>query len=108
GTIGDAAFGLDVLKNRLDTIMEERLKQKLAARYLLPEPRVALGQALVGIAHAAIDISDGLVQDLGHICHASDVIADVDANLLPLSGPAKHVVAGRQPMLLRALTGGDD
>ena len=74
----------------------------------MPSPRVALGMALAaqGAAHAAIDISDGLVGDLGHILAASKVGATLDADALP-AGP----VLARQPAGLRrrfCLAGGDD
>src|SRR5262249_42056809 len=52
-------------------------------RYYLPEPQIALGRALRGVASAAIDISDGLIADLGHLCKASGVGADVDLDLVP-------------------------
>ena len=65
GTLGDAALGLAVLQGRLD--VAEPVRSHLIQRYRLPRPRLALGQALRGRAHAAIDISDGLLADLGHI-----------------------------------------
>ena len=68
-------------------------------RYYLPEPRVALGRALRGIASAAIDVSDGLVADLTHLCAASGVAADIELASVP-------VVAGCSAEL--AATGGDD
>ena len=68
-------------------------------RYYLPEPRIALGRALRGIASAAIDISDGLVADLGHVCDASGVAAEIDLDAVP-------VVVGVNAEL--AATGGDD
>lgn len=68
-------------------------------RYYLPEPRIALGRALRGIATAAIDISDGLVADLRHVCAASEVSAEIELTSLPL-------VAGCRAEL--AAIGGDD
>ncbi|OZI55754.1 thiamine-phosphate kinase [Bordetella genomosp. 1] len=70
-----------------------------------PEPRVALGQALGGIAHAAIDLSDGLLQDLGHILTASKAGARIDYAALPLA----DALAGLpEPVLRRAALGGGD
>ena len=74
--------------------------------YRSPRPRLELGQRLVGLAHAAQDVSDGLVADLGHICAASGVGAVVEAERLPLSPAARAAVAalGLDPVL----GGGDD
>ena len=73
------------------------------SRYRLPQPRVGL--AIAGIASAGMDISDGLVQDLGHICRASGLAGEVEAALVPLSGPAR---AAGPDWLPACLTGGDD
>jgi thiamine-monophosphate kinase len=98
GTIGDGALGLLAARGRLaDT------DGYLRGRYRLPEPRVGL--ALAGIASAAMDVSDGLVQDLGHICRASDVGAVLLADSVPLSPAAR--AAGAE-WLVTCLTGGDD
>jgi thiamine-monophosphate kinase len=75
----------------------------LLSRYRLPQPRVGL--AICGIPSAGMDVSDGLVQDLGHICRASDLTAEIDAKLVPLSNPARQ--AGPE-WLATCLTGGDD
>jgi thiamine-monophosphate kinase len=101
GTLGDAALGLRILKG-LAVPDEEGLV--LIDRYRKPRPRLALGQALRGIAHAAIDISDGLVADLGHVLDCSGVGAEIEAAGVPLSAEARGVPRA----LLGALTGGDD
>jgi thiamine-monophosphate kinase len=101
GTLGDAALGLRILKG-LAVPDEEGLV--LIDRYRTPRPRLALGQALRGIAHAAIDISDGLVADLGHVLDCSGVGAEIEAAGVPLSAEARGVPRA----LLGALTGGDD
>jgi thiamine-monophosphate kinase len=98
GTIGDGALGLAVLEGRLADP-----SGFLARRYHLPEPR--LGLRLAGIAAAAMDVSDGLVQDLGHLCRAGGVAAEIDADLVPLSQQAR---AAGPAWLETCLTGGDD
>jgi thiamine-monophosphate kinase len=102
GTLGDAALGLKVLRGELDPVGPTRAA--LIERYRLPQPRLALGQALRGIASAAIDISDGLVADLGHILEVSGVGAELWADALPLSAAARDLPGAREA----ALSGGDD
>ena len=98
GTIGDGALGLAVAQGRLVDPTGFLLD-----RYRLPQPRVGL--ALAGIASAAMDVSDGLVQDLGHICRASGLAAEVFAEKVPLSDAAR---AAGPDWLVTCLTGGDD
>lgn len=98
GTIGDGALGLLAAKGEL----QDR-NGYLSDRYRLPRPRLALGLALIGIAHAAMDVSDGLVQDLSHICRASGLAAEIHAATIPLSPAAR--AANRLEL---CLTGGDD
>lgn len=103
GSIGDGTLGLAVLQGRLADPTG-----RLASRYRLPDPRLALGQALHGLAHAAMDVSDGLVQDLGHLCRASGLGAALEAGRVPLSPAAAALVAADPALLARCLTGGDD
>ena len=98
GTIGDGALGLAVARGRLADPTGH-----LLSRYRLPQPRVGL--AIAGIASAGMDISDGLVQDLGHICRASGLAGEVEAALVPLSGPSRSAGPAWLPA---CLTGGDD
>jgi thiamine-monophosphate kinase len=102
GTLGDAALGLKALRGELDAAGAGRAW--LIERYRLPRPRLGLGQALRGVASAAIDISDGLVADLGHILEVSGVGAEIRADALPLSPAARDLPGARDA----ALAGGDD
>ncbi len=102
GSLGDAALGLKVLHDEFEVADEARAY--LTERYRLPRPRLALGQALRGTASAAIDVSDGLVADLGHILEVSKAGAEVQAEALPLSDVARNLPGARAA----ALAGGDD
>ena len=102
GTLGDAALGLKVLQGVL--AVAEPARAFLVERYRLPQPRLALGDALRGIASAAIDISDGLIADLGHILEVSGVGAELRADALPLSASARELPGACDA----ALAGGDD
>jgi thiamine-monophosphate kinase len=102
GTIGDGALGLLALTGRLPPA------PYLADRYRLPQPRLALGQALVGIARAAMDVSDGLVQDLGHLARAAGCAAEIQAVSVPVSAPARTALGADPALLARILGGGDD
>lgn len=102
GTIGDGALGLLALTGRLPT------DAHLADRYRLPRPRLALGQALIGLARAAMDVSDGLVQDIGHLARAAGCAAVIDAAAVPLSAPVRAALAADATQLTRILGGGDD
>lgn len=103
GTVGGAARILDLLRNEVAVS-----EQFLTDRHLLdrPEPRVKLGQALVGYASACIDISDGLIADLGHLLTASECAAALETAALPapaiLEGLPDDQKWGYQ------LAGGDD
>ena len=104
GTVGDAALGLKVVTGAVAGAG----RAFLAERYRLPTPRIALGQHLVGRASAALDVSDGLIADLGHICETSGVGARIEAARVPLSEPAAALVAERPEFFETVLTGGDD
>jgi thiamine-monophosphate kinase len=104
GSIGDGAMGLRVLRGELPA----DAAGFLARRYRLPEPRLALGQAIAGLARAGMDVSDGLVQDLGHLCRAGGCGAVVEAGAVPLSPAARGLLAGEPSLLPVLLTGGDD
>jgi thiamine-monophosphate kinase len=107
GTIGDAFLGLAVLRGAYSELAPEH-RAALVARFQIPDPRVELGPRLAGIAHAMIDISDGLIADLGHICETSHVAAVVDLESLPLSPAARIIVDGEPGLRTRLAAGGDD
>ena len=107
GTIGDAALGLAVRKGQ-NWKLGERHRQHLLGRYLLPQPRNALAEAVRTHACASMDVSDGLAGDFAKLCRVSKVSAAIEAAKVPLSDAAKAVVASDPEMLATALTGGDD
>jgi len=111
GTIGDAAIGLQLRRERTLARrwgLSEAAAAQLENRYLLPQPRNALAGAVLQYASAAIDVSDGLVGDLGKLCRASSVAADIDVATVPLSDAALAAIAAEPALLETALTGGDD
>ena len=103
GSLGDAAAGLQLLRDgrRADT------DSSLVRRYRFAEPRLALGMALRGVASAAIDVSDGLLGDLGKLCDASGVGAILELDQLPLSRALLASFDATQAERF-ALGGGDD
>ena len=105
GNLGDAAAALSLLQGQLSVSASDR--DYFMARFYAPQARVVLGQTLQGVASAAIDISDGLLADLGHIARASRVAAVVELSRLPLS-VAMQRLDDRQAVESFALTGGDD
>ena len=106
GTLGDAGGGLEIALGRRPA-RPAAGAEFLLARLRRPAPRLALGVALRGVASAAIDVSDGLCQDLGHVLAASGAGARLDAHRIPLS-PALLDVAGETAARALALSAGDD
>lgn len=105
GTLGDAALAVAARNRKLSLAPRERIACSL--RLDRPVPRVALGLALRGVAHSAVDVSDGLLADLGHICERSGVAAVVELDALPRSAVWRAHAA--HPQARRALlAGGDD
>ena len=108
GSVGDAALGLLVARGEGEGLSETDASF-LLDRYRLPQPRVALGPHLRGLAHASMDVSDGLLGDLGHICRESRVAAEIEADRLPLSSAARAALAaGLGDGLTTIVSGGDD
>ncbi|HEY3920241.1 MAG TPA: thiamine-phosphate kinase [Stellaceae bacterium] len=107
GTLGDGAIGLAVRKGESGKGLDAAARDYLIDRYRLPQPRLDLGQRLVGIASAMIDISDGLLADLGHLCAASHCRGIVRQPQIPLS-PAARAAIVSNPILHAAVTGGGD
>jgi thiamine-monophosphate kinase len=105
GTLGDAAGALAVLEGKWQPHPADA--EFLLARYHRPTPRIALGTRLLGHASAAIDISDGLLADAGHVAAASGVKLVIDPALLPIS-PALRTYPDAGQVTRWALTGGDD
>ncbi|WP_417493506.1 thiamine-phosphate kinase [Maricaulis sp.] len=103
GSIGDARLGLEVARGALPA------DPYLLERYYRPSPRLALGQALRGVATACLDVSDGLMADAGHIAQLNGVRLELQAACVPVSAPARTWLADRgQAGLVNLVCGGDD
>ncbi|QJR14725.1 thiamine-phosphate kinase [Usitatibacter palustris] len=105
GRIGDAALSVAHRRGKLK--LDDADLQETIMRLYEPTPRVQLGQALRGMATSAIDISDGLLSDLGHVCRLSKVGAKVDLSAIPLS-PIGAKYVGTPEGLNAVVAGGDD
>ena len=99
GTLGDAAGGLALLDREPVPALRARLDR--------PTPRVDAGRALAGIATACVDVSDGLLADLGHVCARSHVAAHLDVDALPASAALREAFGEADRIALQA-SGGDD
>ncbi|MGE0408688.1 MAG: thiamine-phosphate kinase [Amphiplicatus sp.] len=109
GTIGDAGLGLAALKKAARFDAPD--KDYLVARCRLPEPRLVFGGALPGLASAAIDISDGLLADAGHLAALAGLAAEIDAAAIPLSAAAARWLErtpDKSSAYGRIATAGDD
>jgi thiamine-monophosphate kinase len=103
--LGDAALGLLSLQDKLK--INDKHHQSLILALEQPEPRVELGQKLLSIATSCLDLSDGLIGDLAHICERSDVSINIDLESIPLSQAYKEYIKLGGDLSL-ALNGGDD
>ncbi len=108
GTIGDAALGLRVLKGIASEGLDTAARELLVQRYRVPQPRSALALAVRDHASAAMDVSDGLAGDLTKLCAASGVSAAVDLGAVPLSAPARALLANSSADIETMVSGGDD
>ncbi|KAG1316489.1 hypothetical protein G6F62_013458 [Rhizopus arrhizus] len=110
GTLGDAAGALKLWQQGALNVAAATLLadyEHLRLHLLRPTPRVTLGLRLRAFAHAAVDVSDGLLADAGHIASRSGVAVHVDADMLPIS-PELRELLGREEARECALRGGDD
>jgi thiamine-monophosphate kinase len=106
GTLGDGAAGVTLIKERVAT-PQGSAAAALKERFYRPRPRVAAGMALGRLASAAIDVSDGLLADLGHLCEASACGATIDVERVPVSAELLSLFPPQEALAL-ALGGGDD
>jgi thiamine-monophosphate kinase len=107
GTLGDGGIGLKaVLTPEAVQFIDTDALEIAVAKLNQPEPRISLGEALREVANSAIDVSDGLLADLGHICQASNVSVELELSALPLSEAGRAWVAKKGYAL--PLTAGDD
>ena len=115
GTLGDAAAALGLggyvpipLDGVTMPVVEAGNAAALRARLARPAPRVAVGRALAGLAHACVDVSDGLLADLGHICRRSGVGAEIELARLPASPALRAAYADDELRAALQAAGGDD
>lgn len=111
GTIGDASLGLNILKGGAVAAAlagETAAREKLIARYRVPQPRNALALAVREFASASMDLSDGLAGDFAKLCAASGVSASIDVPSIPLSAPAAALVARNVAAIGALISAGDD
>ena len=105
GTIGDAGGGLAIFRRETHALSDCD-RDYLTSRYRVPQPPVGFAADLRAFAHASVDVSDGLIADLGHIAAASGVRIEVEGEHVPLSAPLRALWGGET--LARAVTCGDD
>ena len=115
GTLGDAAAALVLgghvllpLDGAAMPVVEAGNAAVLRARLARPTPRVVVGRALAGLAHACVDVSDGLLADLGHICRRSGVGAEIEIAQLPASPALRAAFADDVLRAVLQASGGDD
>lgn len=106
GNLGDSAAGLEVILGERHS--GSTLEKTLENRHYFSEPRVLAGQALRGLASSALDISDGLIADLGHILESSNVSAAIDVNKLPLSAELLDFCHDKETAQQVALSSGEE
>ncbi len=107
GTIGDSGGGLAIFRREKHTLSELD-RDHLIGRYRVPEPPVTFGASLRDLAYASVDVSDGLIADLGHIASASGVHIAVEAERIPRSTSLRAFWGDEIEAISRAATAGDD
>ncbi|MBL4740443.1 MAG: thiamine-phosphate kinase [Sneathiella sp.] len=107
GTLGDSALGLQSLLGQLPPVQQDHTEY-LQNRYYLPQPRLNLAQSLVDLATSCLDISDGLLADMGHVCTQSNVGAIIHRNRIPLSKAASSLPEKGKEFWDSIVGGGDD
>jgi thiamine-monophosphate kinase len=107
GSIGDSAGGLAIFKREKHSL-DDASRDYLVERYRLPRPPVDFGTSLVGRASASIDVSDGLIADLGHVAENSGVQIEIEAERIPRSAALRAFWGDGVETILRAATAGDD
>ena len=106
GTIGDSYLGLNILQGNF-SYLPQKAKDFVISRYHLPQPRIEAAKELANIATSSIDISDGLIADLQHICDCSGIGAEITLDNIPFSDAAEEISEDSN-FKLKAITGGDD
>ncbi|KJY82303.1 thiamine monophosphate kinase [Vibrio galatheae] len=106
GSLGDSKAGLDVILDA--NLANKPYAQELEKRHYLATPRVLVGQALLGLASSAIDISDGLISDIKHILQRSQVGVSLDVSKLPISNELIQFLGSRSKAQQYALTSGEE
>ncbi|MEE8429442.1 MAG: thiamine-phosphate kinase, partial [Gammaproteobacteria bacterium] len=111
GTLGDAGMGLQMAKNQVSPVSDDN--RYVINRWQCPEPRIGTGVALRGIASSCIDVSDGLLGDLGHVLNISGVGASIIVDKIPLSDAFKRLserphTHDKEDLYRLPLTAGDD
>ncbi len=109
GELGASATGLELLLRgeRYDEAAND-LRQAAIRAHLLPQPRLALAQLLHGLVHAMMDVSDGLAQDLAHICAESGVDAVIDFDAVPIAESVSLIRSTKEDAFSLAVSGGED
>jgi len=107
GTVGDSGAGLAILEGEGDHLSDAD-RDFLVKRYFLPEPRLFFGGLMKGLATSSVDVSDGLLADLGHIASTSGVEITLEAARIPMSAALINLWGDKVETIIRAATAGDD